>query len=219
MHCDAMILPTTAQVTGGICMPCHHRITSPPPLPIPERDHSLRRCAYANGPNIDAAVSGFIEMGHAIKESNSITGRVVLERVLNWYREIRIAGTDLTEDDDMLLLQWGALKPLLLSEPTDMRHRTGEQWQYAQVRHRYLDFTRQVNPATDNEDEEFDDVSVQMSITLAFEPADESEPSGNTWIGTPEQIDDGTRAFMIPFVIDLLDRPASIIAISAFNCG
>ena len=200
-------------------MPCHHRITSPPPLPQPERDSSLRRRAYPDGQNIDAAVSGFLDMGRCIKESDSITGRVVLERVLNWYRDIRIAGTDFAEDDDMLLLQWGALNPLLLSEPTDMRHRAGEKWQYAQERHSYLDFTRQVCPATDNEDEEFDDVAVQMSITLAFGIADGNEPLANTWICNPEQIDDGTTVFMNPFVNALLDKPASIIGVCAFNCG
>lgn len=214
-----MILPATANVTGGVCMPCHHKITSPPPLPIPDRDRSLRRRAYPDGLDIDAAVRSFLDMGRSIKESNPITGRVVLERVLRWYREVRIAGTDFDEDDDMLLLQWGSLNPLLLSEPTDMRNRAGEKWQFTQERHRYLDFTRQVCPASDNEDEEFDDVAVQMSITLAFEPADGSEPSANTWICTPERIDDGTKAFMNPYVISHLDKPASIIAVCAFKCG
>jgi hypothetical protein len=214
-----MILPATAKFTGGVCMPCHHKIASPPPPPMPERDRSLRRRAYPDGPNIEEAVSRFLEIGRNIKESNPITGRVVLERVLRWYREVRIAGTDFDEDDDMLLLQWGSLNPLLLSEPTDMRHRAGEKWQFSQEPHRYIDFTRQVCPASDNDDEEFDDVAVQMSITLAFEPADGSEPSGNTWISTPDAIDDGTKALMNRYVTALIDKPASIIAISASNIG
>jgi hypothetical protein len=66
---------------------------------------------------------------------------------------------------------------------------------------------------------EFDDAAVQMSFTLAFALADGTEASSTVWIGSPSEIESGVAEFTSPYVESLIDRPAQIISVSAFNCG
>ncbi len=90
---------------------------------------------------------------------------------------------------------------------------------FADQKLRYLDFTRQVFAAGDDEDADFDDAAVQMSITLGFEPADGSEPNSNHWVHTPGDIDAGKREFLdVPFVKTLVRVPTRTIAITVGHC-
>jgi hypothetical protein len=79
----------------------------------------------------------------------------------------------------------------------------------------YLDFTRQVFAAGDDEDADFDDSAVHMSILLGFARADGSEPMSNQWIETPDDIAQGTKAFLaVAFVQSLIGLPARSVSIT-----
>lgn len=74
--------------------------------------------------------------------------------------------------------------------------------------------------AAEDEETEFDDAAVQMSITLAFGPANGDEPDSNLWIHTPDELEGGLASFRtVPFVQALLDRPAHVVSITVDSCG
>ena len=149
-----------------------------------------------------------------------LDGRRVLEALTAWYREARFAGAALDEQADMILLQWGATRPLTVAEPTDLRDLGDDDVTFADADVQYLDFTRQVFIESDVEDEDFDDGAVQMSVTLGFSPADGSEPNSNQWINSPDEVESGRRLFLgQPFVQSLIDAPARSIAITVGYCG
>jgi hypothetical protein len=66
---------------------------------------------------------------------------------------------------------------------------------------------------------EFDDVAVQLSVTLCYEVADGSEPSGHVWIASPDELAGGLQTFQNAFVTSLIDLPANVVSISVFNAG
>lgn len=214
-----MILPATAASTGGICMPCHKSLSYTPPEPDPDEDPELGQRIFQEGLDIDAAVAAFLVMGETITQSESVTGIDLLNRVLDWYRSTRISRTVLEEDGDMLLLEWGATNPMELSRPTDMRGEGRVKPQFSQSRHRYLGFTRQVRPLSGNEQDEFDGSAVVMCVHLAYELADGNEPRGNTWIHSPENMDDEIRNFMNPYVTQLVNKPTNVVWVFACHCG
>jgi hypothetical protein len=167
----------------------------------------------------EAAISHFLELGRRLQASPPVVGREVLEKILAWYQDCRIDGAVLEDDGDMLLLQAGATQLMLLDEPSDTRGWPDSRRSYTQQRHRYIDITRQVFASGGNSEVEFDDAAVQMSFTLAFDLADGTEASSTVWIGSPSVIESGVIKFTSPYVESLIDRPAEIIAVSAFNCG
>jgi len=84
----------------------------------------------------------------------------------------------------------------------------------------YLDFTRQVFPSAGDDDAEFDDEAVQMSITLGFGPARGDEEGANRWISTPEEIESGKAEFLeVQFVKSLLDVPAKSLSVTVGLIG
>lgn len=192
-------------------MPCHKNLSYAPPEPDPEEAVELNERIFQIGLDIDAAVAAFLVMGETITKAQSVTGLDLLNLVLDWYRNTRIARTVLEEDGDMLLLEWGATQPMELGRPTDMRGEGSVAPQFSQARHRCLGFTRQVFPLSENEQNEFDGSAVTMCVYLAYELADGSEPSGNTWIESPENLDAELGNFMNPYVTQLLKKPANLV--------
>jgi hypothetical protein len=76
-------------------------------------------------------------------------------------------------------------------------------------KYQYLDFTRQVFANNEEKSLEFDDVAVQMSITLCYELSIGSEPNSNLWIDMPGEIERGLSKYRAtPFVGILLGIPA-----------
>lgn len=170
--------------------------------------------------DFETAIADFLAMGRRLQAAQPITGERVLDELTTWYREHRVLGAAIDDDADMLLLQWGATRPLILAEPTDLRSRGDEDLKFADANVQYLDFTRQVMAAGVDEEAEFDDAAVQMSITLGFALAAGNEPNANLWINTPDDIDSGTASFVgTPFVASHLSVPAKTIAISVGFCG
>jgi hypothetical protein len=170
--------------------------------------------------DFETAITDFLTLGRRLYETKPLTGEHVLDELTAWYRKSRIEGASIDEDADMLLLQWGATQPLILSEPTDLRERGDDNLTFADQKVCYLDFTRQVFVAEKDEEVEFDDAAVQMSITLGFQSADGSEPMSNLWVETPDDLDKGTVGFReIPFVRSHLRIPAQTITITVDHCG
>jgi hypothetical protein len=170
--------------------------------------------------DLERAIADFLAMGRRLQAAQPLTGQRVLDELTAWYRGTRVEGAALDADADMLLLQWGATRPLSLAEPTDLRGLGDDDLRFSDREVKYLDFTRQVFAAGDDEDAEFDDLAVQMGITLGFAPADGSETGSNQWISTPEDIDPGTRAFLdVPFVKALISAPAHSVTITVGRCG
>jgi hypothetical protein len=120
--------------------------------------------------DFETAITNFLTLGRQLQEATSLTGERVLDDLTNWYRDSRIDGAAIDADADMLLLQWGATRPIIVSEPTDLRGRGDNDFTFAAQEVHYLDFTRQVFVAGEDEEAEFDAVAVQMSITLGFQP-------------------------------------------------
>jgi len=173
-------------------------------------------------PTIDfeTGIADFLALGRRLQQTQSLTGERILNEVTAWYRDSRINGAAVDRDDDMLLFQWGATRPLLVSEPTDLRQVRDGDLKFADQEVRYLDFTRQVFAHGENEGDDFDDSAVQMSITLGFDVADGDEPSSNLWVDTPEGIDKGKEDLCtIPFVHSLLRVPPRSVAITVGYCG
>jgi hypothetical protein len=72
----------------------------------------------------------------------------------------------------------------------------------------------------EDDDADFDELAVHMSITLGFEPADGSEKGSNQWIKSPRNIDAAKRKFLaVPFVRSLVAIPARTITICVDHCG
>jgi hypothetical protein len=171
--------------------------------------------------DFETSIADFLALGRRLQAARPLTGQQVLDELTAWYRDTRIEGAAVDEDADMLLLQWGATTPQIVSEPTDLRNLSDDDLAFADQESQYLDFTRQVFVAgEDDEEEEFDDAAVQMSIMLAFEPADGNEPSSNQWISSPDEIENGIKTFVHePYVRSLLSAPAKLVSITVSHCG
>lgn len=136
----------------------------------------------------------FQELGQKLQATKSLTGRIVMERFLSWYRDSRIEGAVLENDGDMVSCSSGAMD-FYSENPGDEPQRL-----------RYLSFTRQIMPDADDPDAEFDDSHVEMCFSLGFESADGSEKTSQLWISTPDEIASGTRDFLSPAVLKLIDQ-------------
>lgn len=170
--------------------------------------------------DVETAIAHFLALGRRLLEGPSLTGERALSELTAWYRETRVEGAAVERDDDMLLFQWGAMRPLLVSVPTDLRHVTDDNLKFAEQAVRYLDFTRQVFAHDVNGGEDFDDSAVQMGITLGFGLADGCEPLSNTWVPTPAGIDKGKAELCgTPFAQSLIGLPPQTVTITVGYCG
>jgi hypothetical protein len=170
--------------------------------------------------DLEASIKDFLALGRQLQSLRPLTGEKVLDELFAWYKGNRITGTSLVKDEDMLLLQWGVTRPLDILEPTDMRGIGDEEINYSNSRFQYLNFTRQVFPSNGNKDVEFDDVAIQMSITLCYGATVENENSDGLWIETPNDLEHGEEKFRsTPFVNLLLKAPVSRVQIIAEHCG
>jgi hypothetical protein len=184
--------------------------------------------------DLETAIADFLEMGRRLQASSSLSGQHILDELAAWYGDLRVEGAAVDEDGDMLLLQWGAIAPIVVSEPTDLRFLDDEDLKFATNEVKYLDFTRQVFVGSDehedeveegdedgdNDEGEFDDAAVQMSITLGFDGADGTEPIDNLWITSPDEVARGTKKFCnTKFVKSLLELLPKSVAITVGYCG
>ena len=170
--------------------------------------------------DFETSVTDFLALGRRLQAEPTRTGQQALDELTAWYRDSRITGTEVDYGNDTLLLQWGAQRQLIFSEPTDLRTLNHDAIRFTDQKVKYLDFTRQVFAPGDDTEAEFDDLAVHMSVTLGYDAADGSEPSSNQWISTPDEIESGSKEFTeVPFVQSLLPRPAKSIIVTVDHCG
>jgi hypothetical protein len=170
--------------------------------------------------DLEGAISEFLAWGERLHSSQPVTGQQVLAEMIDWYRDTRIQDAPVDLGEDMLLFQWGTYNRFDLSAPTDLRSLSDDEIDFLEEERVYLDFTRQVSPVGDGDELEFDDVAVQMSISLYFQLADGSEPHANLWIYDTEDLEEKLAAFKsIPFVQSYLTTPSQILTIWVGGCG
>lgn len=178
--------------------------------------------------DLETSISDFLALGKQLLTSSTLTGDHVLRELLDWYKKNRVLGASVDENADMVLLQWGAEEPRNLTEPVDLRttepvdfHTVDEETLFSPgLKYQYLDFTRQVFANNEEKSLDFDDVALQMSITLYFQPATGREPNSNLWIQIPTKIEQADAKFReTPFVAMLLNRPAWRATCKVENCG
>ena len=170
--------------------------------------------------DLEKSIKTFLALGRQLQSLQPLTCENVLAEMFVWYRKNRIIGEPLTEDADKLLLQWGVIHPLEIREPTDLRGIGNEGLKFSSSRFQYLNFTRQVFPSDSDNDVEFDDAAIQMSITLYYDPTTEKENSNSLWIKTPNDLENGEEIVRsIPFVNMLMTTPASRVEVIVEHCG
>ncbi len=170
--------------------------------------------------DLETSVSDFLTLGRHLLSFESLTDEHVLDELIAWYKDSRITGAPLEEDADMLLLQWGKIRPLDLPEPTDLRTVSDDNIQFMEREYQYLNFTRQVFANNEQKSLEFDDVAVQMSITLCYGPSTGSEPNSNLWIDMPSEIERVLAKYRAtPFVGILLRIPTWRAIVTVDHCG
>jgi len=173
-------------------------------------------------PTIDfeASIDAFLALGRELQAGLPLTAEHALEQIARWYRNTRVEGAEIDHDADMLLLQWGDTRPLMLTAPTDLRELSDDDLEFTKERFKYIEIARQVMPSGDSDDAEFDDEAVQMSITLCYGVTARDEPGANQWIMTPSAIETGIPEFKAnDFVKSLLDAPTKHVVITVGYCG
>ena len=167
--------------------------------------------------NLESAVVHFLALASELQTDPSTTAESALTRIAEFYTGIRITAAEIDDDGDMLLFQWGASSPITECEtPIDLRGETD--FEEGSAEFGYLDFTRQVNP--ENEDDDFDDSAIQMSVTLFYEPATGDESMDNQWICSPQELDEGIEKLRKDtFVAKVLSAKPSRIIAFVDNCG
>ena len=168
----------------------------------------------------EAAIECFLALGREIQMARPLTAEHALKQLVDWYKSSRIHGSELEQDGDMLLLQWGEIRPLRFIEPTDLRRFENINMTFFEpTSYRYIDLTRQVFAPTDPA-AEFDDEAVQMSISLLYEPGLDNQGGSNIWIPTPADIElriPGIHS--VPFVKERRVGPSVRAVVSVSHCG
>jgi hypothetical protein len=189
--------------------------------------------------NIDqeSAVRQFLEMA-SLWQRPSFTAAELIPEFVAFYRDFRIEGCDLKNDGDMLLLQWGAGRQPLIENPADLRQDSESpdgEIEFEDQDSRYLDFTRQMfvparnlvddfesdeNSEESGDEADFDDLAIQMSVTLVFGPADGTENAGNLWVSEPRRLEyDLKKHAAQPLVASLLHESPRRIVATVNRCG
>jgi hypothetical protein len=169
--------------------------------------------------DLETAIAQFLSLGKRLQADSALSAERSLDAVAEWYRDTRVTGALLDEDGDMLLLQWGATRPVDVSEPTDLRRVADGGVRSTSQKQTYIDVTRQIHARTEDE-EEFDDSAVQLSVTLCYGPSSGNEPGSNMWIGSPNDLGPGLVAFRaVAFVRPLLSVTPTRTVITAGLCG
>ncbi|HUY92589.1 MAG TPA: hypothetical protein VMV10_27870 [Pirellulales bacterium] len=167
----------------------------------------------------ESAVAQFLEISRAC-QAQQLTAAEVMREIIRFYKEVRVSGANFDVDGDMLLFQWGAGKHPILPEPKDLRGIDDDEVQFDSTESQYLDFTRQVFAAGDEDDADFDDSAIQMSITCIYGPARGDEESGDLWIPSPTRIEyDVKKHASQPLVSQLLDQRWTRIIATVGFCG
>ncbi len=169
---------------------------------------------------VEEAIQQFLAIASELRAESTLTAESVLQRVIEFYRDVRIESADIESDGDMLLLQWGTIEPLLADQPVDLRNASDDDLKFDETERKYLDFTRQIFAGGDDEDADFDDSAIQLSITLAYGPATGDEPSSNQWVHQPKGLDRAIKKLRaLPFAVGLWGLQPDRLVATVNYCG
>ena len=140
---------------------------------------------------------------------------LILDALLEFYRQTRVRGAALDADGDMFLLEWGSYQPPMIDAVTDLRRLRRGELRWDPTRYRSIHFVRQVNPAADD-DGNLDDFGFCLGVYLHFQPDNEQPIPSNMWIDTPLDIpgkiaDFSTRDYVAPLISSTPSRIAAYI--------
>lgn len=164
------------------------------------------------------AVNWFSQLTKPFFSSNT-DPRLLIEVIIKFYRDVRIAELSVGTDGDMLLLQWGITKPFLISDFADFRHLSNGEVNFDYREFQYINLTRQIF-AFENEETEFDDEAIGLCVDLIFFEKSGDEPSSNLRVTSPSELDDITKEFLQnSFVKKLVDSKPSLVNAYVTNVG
>jgi hypothetical protein len=108
---------------------------------------------------------------------------------------------------------------LIFSEPTDLRPLTDDDLEFDHVESKFLEFTPQIFAPGDDDEAEFDDMAIHMSVILLYGPATVPEEGGQLSI-VLNQVDHNVQEFVAqPFVSQLLhSNPTRYVSLVGY-CG
>jgi hypothetical protein len=145
--------------------------------------------------NREEVVQAFEKLAKPFVGAGSLDPRTMLEQFIQFYRDVRISGASLDEDGDMLLLEWGTAQPHLLDRFTDLRTRNPNRLKFDRTTYQWLGLTRQVFASGGDEEAEFDDGAITLSLFLFFERATADQEASNLWIHGPNNISAALKKF------------------------
>ncbi|MEO7836353.1 MAG: hypothetical protein ABIS21_01775 [Acidimicrobiales bacterium] len=170
--------------------------------------------------DLESVIAEFLDLGRRLQSTPSLTGSSVVGDLTKWYRSTRIIGTDVEQDDDMLLFQWETERAVTLVEPTDLRNVGDDFIECEADKRQCLEFARQVYAHGDDPDADFDYLAVQMSLTVYYGPETGDEPSPNLWIKRPADIEAGLEEFLNePYAQSLLHLAPNGVRAFVNSCG
>lgn len=168
--------------------------------------------------SLENAIKQFLETAQQLQFESELKADMVLDKITQFYRDIKIKGANKDPGNDMLLFQWGTEKPLIIDKPMDFRKYPYLKKKYEESERKYLDFTRQVYLSGKNDD--FDGSAIQMSMTLIYEQALGDEPSSNQWFKNPSNFALELQQYKaVPFVHSLFNSTVSRLNAKVNFCG
>jgi hypothetical protein len=162
-------------------------------------------------------IEEFFSLGRELQDNPSLNGELALHKITSWYKEVRLYNSFLVECSDMVLLEWGNSQYLDINEPTDLH--LVSKLNYTKSKFEYLGFVRQLFSVQNEEQIDFEDVAIHLSIRLHYGPMVEKELS-HLWIDTPDNVDEKVKDFKAnPFVKKLINAQPSKVNIVVEPCG
>ncbi len=167
----------------------------------------------------ETAIQKFLDFSKRLQADPDLTAEKALNQMVEFYTDVRIEGAELDDDGYMLLLQWGAIRPLLVDQPVDLR-KSPDDVDFDDTEYTYLDITRQVLAVGDDGDPDFDESAVQLSISLFYEAPEGKVKGANLWISQPDDLTKSLAEFKaVPFVSQHLGAKISRMTATVGHCG
>ncbi len=185
----------------------------------------------------DTVVRKFLELARDL-QSRRLTGAESISEIVAFYRDVRVEGCDETNDEDMLLVQWGEGRHLMYDEPVDLRRDSVANVEEPDLEEEmtlYFELTRKVfipgGRIVEASDEDFDsldgeldfqdefadcdDLTIHLSLCLIYGSPDRDEGYGNFWSYEPWRVEKEMQTIEgEPLVSTLMAaRPHRILAI------
>ena len=151
------------------------------------------------------AVTLFAQQMTPFIASCPATARLVLDAFVGFYRDVRVQGAG-----DSMMLEWGASRPHLLDEFTDLRE-VSPQWD--ETEYQWVGLTRQIRSDQGDDD-------TALCVFLYFDKAAGNEPSSNIEFEGVDELESQVGRFLKKsYVAQLLAAKPSRVTAFASEVG